>query len=244
MTLGDSWTYGDESTDPSVKSWPAQMADRYKVNVTNLARSGSSNQRAIRIGIEELCRDPGYDWVIFPLGPASRTEVLKTGKWHQIWPNRGNGNPLDKVYTDYWHPWNDIQTTLLAIIQFIGFVDMIGPKLFITGLSFAPKQYSKEISWILNYNDDKNFNSLGMPLNELDIGINDLDRKLKSLRAIYDRTLSQQPDCFSDVITNYLYSPEIISLHKNMIWSPGHHPNDLGYSLLADYFARKIGLLR
>ena len=27
------------------------------------------------------------------------------------------------------------------------------------------------------------------------------------------------------------------------IWAPGGHPNDLGYKILAEYFANKIGLV-
>ena len=76
LTLGDSWTYGSNEwgLDPAIVSWPAQMSQKYGVDVVNLARGGSGNQRAARIGIEELCRDSNYDYVIFPLAPASRTE--------------------------------------------------------------------------------------------------------------------------------------------------------------------------
>ena len=201
LALGDSWTYGAESSDPAKFSWPAQLAEKYNVKVVNLGRGGSSNQRAIRIGIEELCRDNNYDWVIWGMGPACRTEILKNGKWHQIWPNgRGRSElDLDKIYTSFWHPWNDVQNTLLLTIQFTSFVHFIGSKLLISSLSFGSNQYADQFKWITNYKNDNDFLSLGMPLQELNIGINDLDRKLKSLKGIYDKILLHHKDYLYDV---------------------------------------------
>jgi hypothetical protein len=79
LTLGDSWTYGEESSDPATMSWPAQMSKNYNIEVVNLGRSGSSLERACRIGIEELCRNRDYDFVVLPLVPLNRTEILKYG---------------------------------------------------------------------------------------------------------------------------------------------------------------------
>lgn len=234
LTLGDSWTFGSESSDPTTMSWPAQLREKFNLSVINLGRNGSSNQRATRIGIEELCRNPDYDWVIWGIGPASRTEILKNGKWHQIWPNQGKSD-IDKIYTDFWHPWNDVQITMLLIVQFIGLVNMIGPKLLIASLSFRPTQYQQQMSWILNYKGNNDFASLGMPLNELNIGVKDLDRKLHVLRGIYDKIIEHQPGCFYDVDSNLLAD--------KLLKAPGGHPNDNGYSVIADYVARKIGLV-
>lgn len=235
LTLGDSWTYGSESSDPATKSWPAQMSKKYNVEVVNLARGGSSNQRATRIGIEELCRDPDYDWVIWPLCPASRTEILNLGKWQQIWPNQGTGE-LDKIYAKLWHPWGDVQNTLMLVLQFLSFVQLQGPRLFISGLSLQPLRYTNELNWILNYKNDYNFNSLGMPLQDLNIGVKDLDRKLKSLKSIHNTIIKHQPEYFTDV-SNWLRKM------PGQNFAVGSHPNDAGYALLADYFAKKIGLI-
>ena len=244
LTIGDSWTFGVNSSNPSSMSWPAQMARRYDVQVVNLARSGSSNQRAARIGIEELCRDSSYDYVIFPLAPADRTEVLKVGKWHQVWPNSAT-ELLDKIYTDFWHPWNDIQNTLMLSFYFIHSVHNLGVPLYITGLSLHPSQYNKELSWITDYKDDNNFNSLDMPADIVDnISTKDLDRKLKSLRAIHYKNLEKQPEYFNDVIDDYFFLPQTQSQYgyfKNAFFG---HPDDAGYTALADYFADKIGLTK
>ena len=119
LTLGDSWTHGPSNNDPPDISWPCQMASRYNVEVVNLAQSGGSNARAARIGIEELTRDCNYDYVVFPLAPASRTEILKQGKWHQVWPNASWAKDYsDKIFTEYWHSFNDVQNTIMLCFYF------------------------------------------------------------------------------------------------------------------------------
>jgi len=240
LTLGDSWTYGSESSDPATMSWPAQLARKYKVEVVNLAKGGSSNQRAARIGIEELCRDSNYDYVVFPLAPASRTEILKVGKWHQVWPTNQK-DPVDRIFSECWHPWNDVQTTIMLSFYFIHSVNALGIPLFITGLSLTPSRYAQELSWIMDYKNNNDFASLNMPLTTFNIGIKDLDRKLKSLKAIHLKNLELQSEYLHDVIKSY-YGTSEIQKQYNYKHSSGH-PNDQGYSALADYFAGKIGLI-
>jgi hypothetical protein len=243
LTLGDSWTYGSDSSDPLTKSWPAQLSKKYNVEVVNLAKGGSSNHRALRIGIEELSRDCKYDYVIWPLGPASRTEILKTGKWHHIWPCYGT-DQIDRVYTEFWHPWNDVQYTILQVLQFSSFVKMLKIPLYVCGLSFLPNQYELEFSWITDYKGDHDFNSLGMPLNIFDIGISDLHRKLISLRSMHCMLSTEQSDYRYDVVKQYL-DTDLTRMHygNNLFASRGGHPNDNGYHALCDFFAKKINLL-
>ena len=246
LTLGDSWTHGTNECgmDPLQVSWPAQMSRKYGVDVVNLARGGSSNQRAARIGIEELCRDSNYDYVIFPLGPAARTEILKLGKWHQIWPGQNrNPMPIDKIYSEFWHTWNDVQNTIMLSFYFIHSVRALGIPLFITGLSLHPVQYSRELSWILNYKNDNNFNDLNMPLDDFDIGTADLDRKLKSLNAIHFTNLKLQPEYLNDVCQLYYFNSETQKKYGYNYKTFKGHPDDAGYCALAEYFAGKIGLI-
>jgi hypothetical protein len=223
-------------------SWPAQLAREYNIEVVNLARAGSSNQRAARIGIEELCRDSDYDYVIFPLAPASRTEILKNGKYHQIWPNRATAS-LDRMFTEFWCPWNDVQQTIMLAFWFMHSVKALGIPLYITGLSLCPSTYQKEMDWIKNYKDNNDFISLNMPLQDFNIGTKDLDRKLKSLRAIHTTNLQAQPEYFTDVIKTYLMRPDIEKQYGYQYYTFHGHPDDAGYHALADYFAGKIGLL-
>jgi hypothetical protein len=250
LTLGDSWTYGSDSSDPATMSWPAQMAKKYNVEVVNLAVGGIGNNRAARIGIEELCKDPDYDYVIFPLAPASRTEILKHGKWHRIWPGIPDPyhSPVDRIFTEFWHPWNDVQYTIQLAFYFIHSIKALEIPLYMTGLSLHPSQYKKEIDWILNYKNDCDFESLDMPLKDFDIGIKDLDRKLKGLKAVHQRNLHQQPEYLSDVLDLYLMDQSTQQkyqyTYKKFLkgFEIGQHPDDNGYAALADYFAEKIGL--
>ena len=241
LTIGDSWTYGAESSDPATMSWPAQMSKKYSVEVVNLAEGGASNQRMSRIAIEELCRDSNYDYVIFPLAPASRTEVLKLGKWVRVWPNLGRDS-LDKFFAELWHPWNDLQNTIMLSFYFIHSIKSLGIPLYITGLSLHPRQYKKELSWIMNYKNDNDFESMNMPLDTFHIGTKDLDRKLKSLKAIHLKNLQEQPEYLDDVVDRYFLKPEVQKLYNYSHVKFKGHPNDQGYAALADYFAKKIGL--
>jgi hypothetical protein len=242
LALGDSWTYGSESSDPLTKSWPAQLSKKYNVEVVNLARGGASNHRALRIGIEELSRDCNYDYVVWGLGPAARTEILKSGKWHQIWPRNGQSH-LDRVYTEFWHPWNDVQYTILQVLQFASFVKMLNIPLYTCSLSFCVNQYRNEFSWITDYKGDNNFELLNMPLQQFNIGISDLHRKLISLQSMHQLLLTQQPDYTYDVVDRYLKDYLTEKNYGNNLFAKGGHPNDNGYHALCDFFAKKLNLL-
>jgi hypothetical protein len=245
LTLGDSWTYGinECNLDPAVISWPAQLSKKYGVEIVNLARGGFSNQRAARIGIEELCRDSDYDYVVWPLGPACRTEILKQGKWHQIWQNCNSDSKTDRLFTEFWHPWNDVQITIQLAFYFIHSIKALGIPLFMSGLSLNPSEYNEQMSWILNYKNDNNFESLGMPLQELNIGIKDLDRKLKSLKAIHFENLKLQPEYLYDIYESYFFNSETQEKYGYSYKTFMGHPDGAGYLALADYFAGKIGLI-
>jgi hypothetical protein len=245
LVLGASWVYGDGSSDPATMSWPAQMAKKYNIEVVNLGRPGSSNNRNTRIGIEELCRNSNYDKVILALAPASRSEVLNNGKWHQVWPGRTDGSStgLDKIYTEMWLPWNDLQNTIMLSFYFMHSLKAMNVPLYMEGCTFNVSQYEKELSWIMNYNNDFNFNKLEMPLSQLNIGIADLDRKLKSLKAIHLQNLKIQPNYMLES-TDFLKLQKVQNKYgftkKDFV--DQNHPNDAGYLALADYFAGKIGL--
>lgn len=241
LTVGDSWTYGDNSSDPATMSWPAQMARKYKVEVTNLGQGGVSNHRACRIAVEELCRNDNYDYVIFPLGPANRTEILNHGKWQRVWPKEFN-DPTSRLLAEIWHSWNDVQYTILQSFYFSQSLSSLGVPLYMCSLSFGSSKYAKEFSWIIDYQNDNNFEALDMPLDEFNIGIKDLDRKLKSLKAIHQKTLQKQPDYIFDAVENYMHLPEIKEKYGLTKKTFQGHPDDAGYGALADFFANKIGL--
>jgi hypothetical protein len=81
-----------------------------------------------------------------------------------------------------------------------------------------------------------------MPLEEFNIGINDLDRKLQSLKAIHFANLKLQPEYLYDICQSYFFNLDTQQKYGYSHKPFKGHPNDLGYLALADYFAGKIGL--
>jgi hypothetical protein len=234
LTVGDSWTEGIGSSNLQTKSWPAQIAKKYNVHVTNYGKGGSSIKRAMRIAVEEVSRNPDFDTVIIGLSPAVRTEVLNKGKWHQIWPTE-YATKQDRVWTDYMHPWGEIQSVILDCFYFIHAMKSLNINLHIFSLSLSvEKMYQNELGWINDYNNDNDFNRLGMPLDELNIGVKDLDRKLKVLKAMHDKNLALQPDYLLDIPFRFF---------SRDFYAPDGHPNDQGYTFLADYIANKLDLM-
>jgi hypothetical protein len=182
--------------------------------------------------------------VILGLAPASRTEVLNNGKWHQVWPGRTEASManLDKIYTEMWMPWNDLQKVIMLSFYFMHSLAAMGLSLHMSGCTLRASQYKKELSWIMDYKEDCDFNSLGMPLSQLNIGIQDLDRKLKSLKAIHLKNLQLQPGYMVES-TDFLKLEKIQQKYGFTSRDIKIHPNDAGYEALADYYAQKIGLV-
>lgn len=247
LTVGDSWTKGVGSTDLKTKSWPAQFASKYNVEVVNLAQYGSSNARAVRIAIEELCRDSDYDLVVWPIGPANRNEILSQGKWQQAWPNHitygVESSDLDHFFFKHWHKFNDVQYVLYQSFQLLSATKFFGVNCYICSLSFFVNQYQKEISWIRDYKGDNNFDALGMPLDELDIGISDLNRKLLVLQSLLKTIEQHQPDLFYPIVDLYydnLETEQKYGYNYKELSRKDGHPDDQGYQAIADYFGKKL----
>jgi len=242
LTVGDSWTEGIGSSNMETKSWPAQIAEKYKVDLINFGKGGSSIKRAMRIAVEEVSRNQEIDTVIIGLSPAVRTEVLNKGKWHQIWP----ADPVDggdRVWTEYMHPWGEIQSVILDCFYFIHTMKGLDINLHVFSLSLFPEtSYKEHLNWINNYKNDNNFLSLGIPLTDLNIGIKDLDRKLKVLKAMHNKNLTLHPDYLLDIPFQFFKDKDIKENYGSNLFAKDGHPNDQGYAFLADYIADKLNL--
>jgi hypothetical protein len=99
LTLGDSFTYGDELSDVS-SAWPIQLGDLIKYRVVNLGRSGNSNHTMISqlieyIGNTELEKP---DLVVIGWSSPGRIEFAdEIGKFI-IWPGySGHGLRNEEV---------------------------------------------------------------------------------------------------------------------------------------------------
>jgi hypothetical protein len=82
LTVGDSFTYGEELTELT-SSWPNLLADRLGYELTNLARPGSGNTRMVRHCVEQV---DNYDIVIIAWSHFARTELADENGFYDIWP--------------------------------------------------------------------------------------------------------------------------------------------------------------
>jgi hypothetical protein len=101
LTVGDSFTYGDELTD-CYQAWPYQLADSLDYEVHNMGRSGSSNTAILRRTLEELSNNK-YDLVVVGWTDPGRIEWKDAvGDAYSIWPGFvPNGHFLDQT------PWRN-----------------------------------------------------------------------------------------------------------------------------------------
>lgn len=103
LTVGCSFTYGDELDKPSESAWPHILANSNNWQVNNLGKGGGSNDRNIRIVFEELHNK--YDLIIVAWTFYDRFEIA-TGdiSTHSINNNRFlvNERPEVKWVTGYF----------------------------------------------------------------------------------------------------------------------------------------------
>ena len=77
FTYGCSFTQGVELKEREKTSWPALLADKMGYRLVNRAYGGASNQRNIRLLIEDLALSEP-DYVIFQITDEQRMELCRT----------------------------------------------------------------------------------------------------------------------------------------------------------------------
>ena len=108
LTVGDSFTYGDELKD-RYQAWPYRLADLLDYEVHNMGQSGCSNASILRRTLEELTVNH-YDLVILGWTSPGRIEWKDDiGVAYDIWPGYP---PTKQFFQD--HPW---RTDLLNYIS-------------------------------------------------------------------------------------------------------------------------------
>ena len=83
LTLGDSYTYGYELSNPTKDAWPVKLADSLACDVKNLGIPGGSNDRIFRLAVSELVRNT-YDIVICAWTEVSRLDLTANGQEFQV----------------------------------------------------------------------------------------------------------------------------------------------------------------
>jgi lysophospholipase L1-like esterase len=82
LTVGDSFTYGEELADLS-SAWPFLLGNKLGYEVTNLAFPGSGNTRMVRHCVEQI---DNYDMVIIAWSHFARMEVADANGFYDLWP--------------------------------------------------------------------------------------------------------------------------------------------------------------
>jgi hypothetical protein len=101
LTVGCSFTYGEELSDPSTHSWPALLANEFDYELTNLGKCGGSNDYIFRSTVEYTV-DDRYDLVTVQWTEPSRAEV-----WNERnrVPVNISANPSGGVVIDQGLAW-------------------------------------------------------------------------------------------------------------------------------------------
>lgn len=93
LTVGDSFTYGEELSDLN-NAWPFLLGKKLGYEVTNLAKPGSGNTRMVRHCVEHI---NDYDIAIVAWSHFARIEMADENGCYDVWPgssprvNRGWG---------------------------------------------------------------------------------------------------------------------------------------------------------
>ena len=101
LTVGCSFTYGEELPEPAAQSWPALLAKEFDYELTNLGVCGGSNDYIFRQAVESPAMID-YDLVVIQWTERSRTEA-----WNE-WDNKPvniSANPSGGVIIDHLLPW-------------------------------------------------------------------------------------------------------------------------------------------
>lgn len=82
VTVGDSFTYGDELEDITL-AWPYLLAEKINYSIINLAKPASGNTRMVRYIIENI---NNFDTCIIAWSHYARTEIADQRGMFDIWP--------------------------------------------------------------------------------------------------------------------------------------------------------------
>jgi hypothetical protein len=151
LTVGCSFTAGEELSNPVTDSWPALVSQEFNLPLHNLGLGGGSNDYIFRTVIEETTKQP-FDIVIVEWTEPSRMEV---------WWEQGNtsvnvtANSRFKQIGDfawmrdfYKHSYNDFFGFRKQAVQCIAlqeYLKSIGQRYLFTNLSgFRPHGYWEE----------------------------------------------------------------------------------------------------
>ena len=124
LCIGDSFTYGEELSDPHRQAWPNLLADTYYgVDVLNLGKPGASNDWIFTTAIERTAWER-YDVVIVQWTDPGRIDLSISGNDIQGVNsstqrlNKTDKKWLDKYYKEFYddeYAWRRTITQIIAL---------------------------------------------------------------------------------------------------------------------------------
>jgi hypothetical protein len=92
LTVGDSFTSGEELTNPKQDAWPYILANKYESNIINCAEPGASNDFIFTTAIERSTWER-FDLVIIQWSDPCRIDLSINGEIH-------GANPKSRIVSD------------------------------------------------------------------------------------------------------------------------------------------------
>jgi hypothetical protein len=159
LTVGDSFTYGEELTNRAADAWPYVLSRMLNSSVTNLGKGGGSNQYIIRTVVEETAKHK-FDLVIVGWSDVSRIETWTHGQ--PICVNHNGRRNIPWVPDYYKHSYDEgfsfrtWATQVLMLQQYLSSINQ--PYLFVNvaGLQGHYDKYKGDLSFLWDlYTVDK-----------------------------------------------------------------------------------------
>lgn len=163
LTVGDSFTYGDELTDIK-QAWPHVLQNKLSCELTNLGKPSTGNTSMVRNVVEHIA---DYDLVIIAWSHYARIEFADEHGIYDTWPGHSgvmfNGqlsyrstllNYINKHHDDNYLYRQYLINTLL--IQ--NFIQQQNKKYLMLdsfGNNFNDFKHDKQISQLLTQVDDR-----------------------------------------------------------------------------------------
>ena len=122
LTVGDSFTYGEELADKTL-AWPQILANTLNYSLTNLGQPSASNDKILRKTIDHLVREPDVDLVVIGWSNIGRSEHADEFGYYDVWPGyQGNlfkqdGSTWRNELVDYVSRYHNSEAIHLKFIQ-------------------------------------------------------------------------------------------------------------------------------
>ena len=166
LTVGDSFTYGEELSNRTADAWPYVLSRLQNIPVLNLGKGGGSNQYIVRTVIEETTKQT-FDLVIVAWADSSRIETWTYGEPICINHNGRRNIPWVLDYYKYsydekfsFRTWS---TQVLVLQQYL--ISINQPYLFVNvaGLQGHYSKYKDDLGFLWDKYQVDNY--LGWPYN-------------------------------------------------------------------------------